>query len=170
MMKDYLTIGGLLSGFALLVAWMFITSRVPIIVRVLASTVAVVFGIAIWLNATALMGYAIAATPHGRVPVLGVFDDRDHDSIYIWVDDNRGPRAYQLPYSSQLAKKLLQSKRAAEEQGGQMVLRVTNGLRDHGGRVGKPESNDSGLSDDRLQAQDSLALDIDIIPILPPKE
>jgi hypothetical protein len=73
MMKDYLTIGGLLSGFALLVAWMFITSRVPIIVRIFASAVAVVFGIAIWLNATALMGYAVAAAPQGRVPVLGFF-------------------------------------------------------------------------------------------------
>ena len=167
MMSDYFTIGGMLSGFAVLVAWMFITSRVTIIVRIFASAVAVILGISIWLNATTLMGYAVAAVPYGRMPVLGIFDDKEHGFIYVWVEEEAGPRAYQVIYSSGLAKKLLLGKERAEEEGGQMVLRGKSGSR---GKPGKAGGNTTGSSDDSLESQDSLSLEIDVIPILPPKD
>src|SRR5271156_4248212 len=98
MTHDYLVIGGLLSGFALLIAWMFMTSRVPVIVRIFSSAIAVVFAICIWLNATTLMCYGFPAKPHGPVPVLGILDDKAHGFIYVWVEERAGPRAYQIVY------------------------------------------------------------------------
>jgi hypothetical protein len=172
MSKDYFIVGGLLSGFALLVAWMFITSRVPVIVRIFTSVVAVIFAISIWLNATSLTGYAVAAKPHGRVPVLGIFGDKEHDLIYVWVEETGGPRAYQIPYSSELAKKLMQGKKRVEEEGGQMVLQEQKGSSGggHNGQFGRPEGRDNVASDDSLQGLDSLELDIDVIPVLPAKD
>jgi len=114
------------------------------------------------------MGYAIAAKPRGPVLVLGIFDDKDHGFIYVWVEEKSGPRAYQIAYSSSLAEKLLQGRRQVEEEGGQMVLRdAKHGRGD--GRSAKPKGNDTGSVGDGLEGQDSLGLDIDVIPVLPAK-
>ena len=142
MTHDYLVIGGLLSGFALLIAWMFITSRVPAIVRIFSSAVAVIFAISIWLNATTLMGYAVPAEPHGAVSVLGILDDKEHGFIYVWVEERAGPRAYQIVYNSSLAKKLQQGKRQVDEEGGQIVLREQSAGRGNHSQSGNLEGSD----------------------------
>lgn len=177
MIEHYLPIGSALAAFAILTGTMFITSQVPVYVRVGASALAVVFAIMIWLNATALLGYPVAAYPK-QGTVISMLPDKPHGLLYVWVLESSGLRAYQIPYESGEAGELMEAGRKAKETGG--VVRIRPKGKDGDGGEGRQGNGRQGTGQNRghghgggnsdLQGDDTLDVDIDVVPLLPEKD
>ena len=157
MMQNYFAIGGLLAGFGILMAWMFITSRVPVFIRIGASAVAVIFAVSIWLNSTALMGFPVHGFPREGDAVAFSLIDRDHEAIYLWIEENEAPRIYMLPWDSDTARALLKAQQKALDENGRMVFRL------------RPNDGAGGRFGSSLHSE-SAPIEIDVVPVLPPKD
>jgi len=182
MIQNYLPIGGLLAAFAIIVGSMFISARVPVLVKIAASALAVMFAIMIWLNATALLGYPVVEFPKQGM-VISMLPDKPHGFLYLWVlDGGSGPRSYRIPFSSGEAQELMEAERQAKESGGTVRIRPRkkghgvdgdgdedgDGRRGHG--HGGAHGHGHGSNDNSLEGDDTLDVDIDVVPLLPEKD
>lgn len=162
----YTYIGVMLAAMAILSGWMFTASKFPVAVRVAAASVVAALAVAIWINVTGLLGFAIAATPPDGSVVISIIDAKPV-AMYLWVFDKSGPRGYAMPYSDSLARELLKADKDAKESGGMMVLHLKK--RGTPGKDDKPGGGKStGQAVNPLLGDDT-PVEIDVIPLLPPK-
>lgn len=165
MTHSYFPIGAMLAAFALMVGFMFITSRVSVAIRAGAAALAAGLAIAVWLNAMALMGYAVAAYPKDSGIVMSVMPDRVHGFVYAWVLQADGPRAYQMPFTSSEGQKLLEAMKKAGPGGIVTIRGARDGKGDKAGNVkGGHAVNDMSGGDP------AASIEINVVPLLPPKD
>lgn len=166
---SYTYIGLMLAALALVSAWMFVSSKHPVALRIGAASVVAALAVAVWLNVTMVLGFAVNGMPPDGSIVYSIVDAKSQGSIYLWIADKSGPRGYRLPYSEELARDLLKAERDAQDEGGVMTLH----LRKKG--VGKPgyglpdKNGKDGKNPGAPIAGGDWAVEIDVVPLLPPK-
>jgi hypothetical protein len=166
----YTYIGLMLAAMAVVSAWMFVSSKHPVTLRVIAASIVAVLAVTVWLNVTAVLGFAINGVPPDGAVVYSIVDAKREGSIYLWIADKSGPRGYRLPYSEGLARDLLRGEHDAQDNGGLMILHI------HKKGTGKPGGG--GNSDQEIKdgknpgvpiAGGDWSVEIDVVPLLPPK-
>lgn len=132
MSGHYIAFGIALSLFSILVAWMFISSRVRVSTRIAASLVAVALAVVMWLQASSFLGYPINGEPNDGDVIIDFIVLKPN--IYLWVLDSNavrtlsgGPRAYNLAYTKPKAEALFKARQAAGDLDGILVFHRTQG-------------------------------------------
>lgn len=118
-MNHYFAFGGSVAAFSLLIAWMFISSRVAVWVRAVIAVVAVTLALVVWLQVTALLGYAVNGEPRDGSRLIAFVLARP--LIYLWALEDWVPRSYVIPYGEGAAKELFDAQREAARSNGRMV-------------------------------------------------
>jgi hypothetical protein len=156
MTQSYFLIGSLMAGFALLLAFMFITSRVPVWMRAFVAAIGVGCAILIWINSTALMGYPVKAIPHEGDTILDIHVDDEAKAIYLLVEEGRVPRLHQILFNLKLANDLIDAQLHATQTNGRLVF--------HRGGTGSDRNSSSSLS---YGADGDY---VEVVPVLPEKQ
>ena len=91
MNQHYIAFGITLAALCILVAWMFITSKVSVWTRVSASAVAVCLALCMWWQVTAFLGYATTSQPSDGAVILSFAVLKP--VIYLWVMEPAGRAA-----------------------------------------------------------------------------
>jgi hypothetical protein len=123
MNQHYIAFGITLAALCILVAWMFITSKVSVWTRVSASAVAVCLALCMWWQVTAFLGYATTSQPSDGAVILSFAVLKP--VIYLWVMEPAGPRGYILAYRKARAEALFEHMHRAQEDNGFLVFRHT---------------------------------------------
>ncbi len=159
MIWSYPVIGIDLAVMALLAGWMFVTSRTHYLVRAGAAIAIVVMSAHIWVSANALRGYAVPGLPKDGDGLIGFALRQETDQIYFWIDDQKGPRVYVVPYTKELAKMLASAEDEAVSGNGRIVFRLKKGTTTDDG-----EGNNIKYDDNQVHPE------IDVVPLLPRKK
>jgi hypothetical protein len=120
MSQSFVIFGVTLAIFSILVAWMFISSRVRPLTRVLASVVAVSLAVLMWVQVTAFIGYATTDEPPDGSVILWFYVKRP--VIYIWALDEGGPRGFIIGYKAKKAELLFKARDVAMLNGGALIF------------------------------------------------
>lgn len=133
MQNVYMLLGGILSAIALSAAGMFIFARAHYLVKVLMATLVVVLSIYAWSVSVAAFGYAVDQSPHDKDRILALSIDKAGGSIYFWIAEKDGPRAFRIPYSDKTGKALAEAEAEAKQNGGVMLFRTGKQKQQQGG-------------------------------------
>jgi hypothetical protein len=102
------------------------------------------------------MGFPVHGFPRDGDTVAFCLIDRDHEAIYLWMEEDEAPRIYMVPWDSGTAQTLLKAQQKALDENGRMVFRL------------HPNDGSGSRFGSSLHSE-SVPIEIDVVPVLPPK-
>ena len=130
-MNEYMTLGAVSVAIVLMIATMFISSRLHYSIKAIAIVVAVAGAIYNWELFASVLGYPIAERPPNNAIIIATVTKKETKKIYALVDGII-PRTYTIPYSEPFDKKLEQAKKQLDPRNGRMVYKVSKKVKGKG--------------------------------------
>lgn len=146
-------VGALICGFALISIAMFMSSRLSVLYKVIGGIGLTALALYAWIDLQAVLGFPLHTSPPDGSAIAVAVINAPTKVIYLWIDVGAELRAYEVPYSDDLAKAIM----LAEQKHGRMIWRV--------GKVGQGGNPRNGYTD--IQSDGS---SIEVVPSLPPKD
>lgn len=179
MIHNYVILGVSMASLGILIAWMFMTSRVHYLIRMTVAAMVVIIALYNWHLLTIIMGYSVNDEPEDKSIILSFFPMKEKKLEYYWIYTPDGPKSFALPYSEKMQKKLEKAKQEAQERGGYMVYRRGKGDgegdgdgQDQHGQNSNGRGGNRGQRGDHTNFpdDDSIPSNVEVIIPLPPKE
>jgi len=187
----YLHLGAILAIIALISGGMFIFAKANYLLKIALATVVVGLSIYAWSISVAAFGYAINTSPQDKAIIIAINVQKKAGSIYFWIAEKEGPRAYRLPYSDSLGNEIAKAQAKAAANQGVMLFRQGhvknqegdgqggkgNGNGNSDGKGGKGSnnakggkgSNAAGYGSAEMGGDAPIDVTIDVVPSLPEK-